>query len=125
MGAGVSALVQAQLLFAEDLAELILYVRLEGGGLRVKFGEVLRPAELQVLWRAQGRSWTPNSRHLLSLAADLLLFRGDQYVTDEREYRFMGDWWEARRPGNRWGVGRGYPRKDANHFERLWPPQGS
>jgi hypothetical protein len=116
----VSKLLTAQQEFTHDLALLILEA--EALGFSPKMGEVLRPAELQAVYVAAGKSWTKNSRHLLGLAVDLLLFRGSKYLTDEAEYRELGEWWENLRPGlNKWGVGTALPRKDSNHFERKAP----
>ena len=115
----MSALLDAQCQFAEDVARLIL--KAKEFGLRVKLGEALRPKELQELYVQQGRSWAPNSRHLSSLAIDLPLFRGDEYLTKDSEYTELGLWWEALDPENKWGASDGIPRKDANHFERRRP----
>lgn len=116
----MSALLEAQLEFADDVGRLIYRIR--GLGLRVKLGEALRPKELQELYVRTGRSWAPNSRHLDSLAIDLLLFRGSKYLIDAVEYEPLGLFWEGMRPGqNVWGAGTGRPRRDANHFERRRP----
>jgi hypothetical protein len=116
----MSALLTAQLEFCQDAARLIQLAATLGYG--CKFGEALRPKALQDIYIQTGRSWAPNSRHLDSLALDLLLFRGTDYLTDEEEYAALGTWWEALRPGlNKWGASSGRPRKDANHFERRRP----
>lgn len=116
----MSALSAAQQEFAHDVALLIL----EAGkmGLGVTFGEAWRPPELQQVYIQTGRSWTANSRHLDRLAVDLNLFVDGEYARDEELYVPLGEFWEALRPGlNKWGVGDGAPRKDANHFERRRP----
>lgn len=116
----MSALLNAQLEFCQDAAKLIQKAAILGFG--CKFGETLRPRELQDLYIQTGRSWAPNSRHIDSLAIDLPLFRGSEYLTMDAEYEKLGLWWEALRPGlNKWGASNGFPRRDANHFERRRP----
>lgn len=116
----VSALSDAQQEFAHDVALLILEA--ERLGLGVTFGEAWRNPTLQPYYVEAGLSWTLNSRHAERLAVDLNLFRAGEYLTDEREYQALGEFWEGLRPGlNQWGVGNATPRKDANHFERRRP----
>lgn len=114
----MSPLLRAQLEFCQDVALLIQ--RVAELGLACKFGEAYRPQELQELWVKLGKSKTLNSRHRDSLAVDLLLFRGDAYLIDTKDYETLGVWWEELRPGtNVWG-GR-WSFRDGNHFERRRP----
>lgn len=113
-----SALLRAQLEFAQDVALLIQQVaRL---GLACKLGEALRSEDTQRMLVEAGKSKTVNSRHLSALAIDLHLFRGDAYLIRTQDYEDLGVWWEELRPGqNVWG-GR-WSLKDGNHFERKRP----
>ena len=114
-----SALLRAQLEFAQDTALLIQ--RVAELGLACKYGEAFRPQELQELWYKLGKTKTLNSRHRDGLAIDLHLFRGDKYLTDWREYEPLGVWWEELRPGEHvWG-GRWSTLRDGVHFERRRP----
>jgi hypothetical protein len=114
----VSPLLKAQQEFALDVARLIQ--RIYDEGFACTYGEALRPAELQELWVAQGRSWTKNSRHLERRAIDLNLFDGPDYIQESEPYAQFGRYWESLRPGkNVHGAGGTWPnRRDSNHFER-------
>lgn len=118
--APVSALAEAQQEFAVDVARLILEARRLGYG--VTLGEAWRNPALQPYYVEAGLSWTMNSRHADRLAIDLNLFVDGAYARDEELYAPLGEFWEALHPGqNKWGVGSGRPRRDANHFERRRP----
>lgn len=115
----MGAMLNAQVEFTHDVALLIL--RAEELGYRAKGDQWKRSLEEQKRLVQQGQSRTMNSRHLLGLAIDLLLFKGDRYLTKTEEYRELGEWWENLRPGrNVWGGNfDGFP--DGNHFERIPP----
>lgn len=109
--------VAAQWEFCQDVAALALRAR--ELGLALTFGEVWRPPEMQALYLQQGKSWTPNSRHLVRRAVDFNLFVHGKFSANEEDYAELGEFWERLRPGkNVWGAGDGRPRRDANHFER-------
>jgi hypothetical protein len=113
----LSPAIAAQWEFAQDVARLIEHAH--ALGLALTFGEVWRPPEMQEVYLRQGKSWTPNSRHLVRRAVDFNLFVGGKLTTDEEAYAPLGEFWESLRPSkNVWGAGASRPRRDANHFER-------
>lgn len=113
----LTATVAAQWEFALDVARLVQ--RACDLGLVLTYGEAWRPPEMQQLYLQQGKSWTPNSRHLVRRAVDFNLRVGGKLTTDEEAFAPLGEFWESLRPGkNAWGAGQGRPRRDANHFER-------
>lgn len=95
-------------------AELIAYAYSHGYSLT--FGEAYRPPETAALYAKQGRG-SAKSLHCQRLAIDFNLFLGNQYLTDSKDYEFLGEHWEQL--GNdefrtRWG-GR-FKNADGNHF---------
>jgi hypothetical protein len=69
----------------------------------------------------KGVSWTLNSRHLNSLAIDVVIFTqvGDSYnLIDTDEYKQFGDYWESLSLENIHSLRKGWDGKDAYHFER-------
>lgn len=63
-----------------------------------------------------------NSTHYSGLGADLLLYKGGQYLTETEDYRFAGEQWEwigaQRHLPLAWG-GR-FTKQDGNHFSHAW-----
>ena len=108
-----------QAVFTIDIARLVLWVDGSVPGYRVRFREVYRPQEMQQLYVDTGRSWTTNSQHSKSLAADLVLDIDGVYQRDTEAYTPLGVKWESLSSHNRWG-GR---FSDGNHFERRIEPR--
>lgn len=88
-----------QCAFTHALALLILEI--EKAGYQVKIQELNRTVETQKAYIAQGVSKTMDSRHLDKLAADLVLFKDGELVTNQEVYRAFGEFWESQ--GGRWG----------------------
>lgn len=102
---------QHQEAFSRDLVKLVL--RAFELGYEVRWGEVLRPPEMQAIYVKTGRSKTFNSMHLKKCAADLHFFKAGKLCYPKE----LGDYWEGLSPFNRWG-GNFRSFKDAPHFER-------
>ena len=85
-------------------------------GLTPVIGEVARTLEQQRLYVKQGKSQTLDSKHVQRLAGDLLVFRGETYLTRSEDYEPLGVYWESLDSANVWG-GRWLTLKDGNHFE--------
>lgn len=100
--------------FTEHVADLILWVSNSKPGWRVRLREVQRRPEMQQIYLDMGRSWTPNSWHLKSLAVDLMLDINGEWQAASEPYAELGYQWEKMSLFNRWG-GRW---ADGNHFER-------
>jgi len=109
-----------QAIFTRDISLLVLWAA-EQRDWRVRFREVYRPTEMQRIYVERGLSWTMNSYHHKSLAADLVLDIGGVYQTDSNVYRPLGVEWERMSTHNVWG-GR---FSDGNHFERHREPRSS
>ena len=108
--------------FLGDVINLLIFARSQGFG--VRFGEVLRPIEMQEIYVKTGRSKTMDSMHLKRCAIDLVLIK-DGVVCTREQIKPVGDYWEAQSLKNRWGGNwRGQVDAgrstfiDAPHFER-------
>jgi hypothetical protein len=70
----------------------------------------------------KGVSWTLNSRHLESLAIDIILFRKENdnsyKMIDAEDYKPFGDFWESLSMENIHSLRKGWDTKDIYHFER-------
>ena len=101
----MSELLDNQFKLFSMLCRLRIYA--ESLGYKAKFGAALVHEDDTV--------HSPNSLHRSSLAVDVLLFRGNKYLTNTIEYEELGEYWE--RMGGSWG-GR---FNDGNHFSiSMW-----
>jgi len=69
----------------------------------------------------KGVSWTFNSRHLNSLAIDIVIFKkeDDSYkLINADDYKPFGDYWESLSKENIHSLRKGWDVKDVYHFER-------
>jgi hypothetical protein len=99
--------------FTSKLAELIVRANLEG--IKVSLRDVRRTPEEQHRRVQEGTSMTMGSKHLLSLAADLVVVKDRMAVLkDCEEYHRLGEIWEML--GGIWG-GSWSQFKDIFHFE--------
>lgn len=79
------------------------------------FGEVKR-TQKQADVNAVAGVGIRNSLHLLSLAADLNLFKNRKFLTSKEELQAAGEYWESL--GGSWG-GR-FTNVDADHFSLTY-----
>jgi D-alanyl-D-alanine carboxypeptidase len=93
--------------FALMAARLIL--KAEEMGYTVTLGEAWRTPPQARLNAEQGTG-IRNSLHLIRLAIDLNLFRGNVYLANSEDHRRLGEWWES--IGGTWGGRFG----DGNHY---------
>lgn len=105
---------QKQAKFTKYIAMLIQWGAANGYDLTI--GEAYRSKETQDAHVAAGRSFAPNSRHLLRLAVDFNLFIDGKYQQKSEAYEPLGEFWKSLDPKNRWG-GDWEGLKDGNHFE--------
>lgn len=101
-----------QALHVELTAELIKYT-LAFKGYTLKWGETYRTPE-QAQWNAQHGKGIAHSLHMDRLAVDLLLFKDGVYLTDTKDYEFMGVYWESLSPLCVWGGH--FSKPDGDHF---------
>lgn len=94
-------------------AKLIQYVAELGYG--VAWGETWRPPAMAKLNAASGAG-IANSLHCQRLAADLLLFKGGEYLNDDDTgaYTTAGTYWKTLDPLCAWGGD--FTTKDYDHF---------
>ena len=85
-------LLQKQQTFARLLSQLILWANDQGYS--ITFGEVKR-TKLQALANAMIGKGIKNSLHLLSLAADLNLFKHGIYLDRTEDHQPLGKYWES------------------------------
>jgi len=109
----MSLLITKQIDFVQDVAKLIGFI------FKTRyfctFGETFRTQEQAKIFAKSGKG-IKNSQHCKRLAIDLNLFSSEKkYLTKTSDYKFLGEYWESLREGNRWG-GR---FNDGNHFERV------
>ena len=82
---------EKQEIFTRCLAELILYMDMEGYGCRLK--EVLRTKEQAEIYAAQGKGII-NSNHRNGLAADIYFTREGELLWDGGPYELAAEWWK-------------------------------
>jgi hypothetical protein len=105
--------------FSRDLSYLIQYIQIEKG-YECSVREVQRTMYQQRKYIEDGKSWTKNSRHLNSLAADIIIFNAQgQPIWDKKTLQDIGDFWESMHTSNRWGGNYSKKYQDVPHFERL------
>lgn len=107
---------EAQWKFSKDVALLVLYLYQQG--YTVSYGEAKRPQEMQEIYLKSGKTKTRSSRHLISLAIDLNLFKDGKYLPDTKDYKLAAEFWVSLDPNNVAGYYWGW---DGNHFERTPP----
>ena len=82
-------------------------------GYEASIREVQRTPAQAALNAANGTG-IANSLHLDSLAADIMIFKGNQLLTKSEDYEPFGVYWESLHPLCAWG-GR-FKKPDGNHF---------
>ena len=106
---------ERQVIFTKNVATLIGYIFLKD--FSATLGEVYRTPEQAQLNELRGTG-VADSLHCNRLAIDINLFdKNGQYLTDTKDYEFMGIFWESLNKSNRWGGN--FKRKDGNHFEMM------
>lgn len=98
---------EKQTRFALMFSHLIQHAVNEG--FEITLGEVYRPPETAKIF-AQRKIGIAGSLHTSRLAVDVMLFKGQKYLTKGSDYEFLGVWWES--IGGTWGGRFG----DGNHF---------
>ena len=98
-----------QEIFALNVSKLIQYVF--DKGYTCTLGEVLRTKE-QAKWYAEQGIGSTTSLHCERMAIDIMLFKNGFWLTQTKDYKWLGDYWLTLHPMNRWGGVEG----DGNHF---------
>ena len=106
---------QNQEKFTEDLAKLLNY--LIKNNYQIRIGEVERTQAQQQIYIKEGKSKTLNSMHLKRCAADLHIFKDNEWLQSKQELQEIGDYWESLDISNKWG-GNFKMFIDTPHFER-------
>lgn len=109
-----------QWLFLKDVAELIHYA--EDAGIKMTGGELYRTPYQHAENQRLGLTKAVRSKHMDRLAIDFNLWYEDKVMWSMSKeeilgyFRFLGEFWESLREGNRWG---GYWTDpfDPAHFE--------
>jgi hypothetical protein len=105
---------EKQSAFAKLAAELIKHAYSQG--YEITFGEAYRPPETAKIYARQGRG-IKNSLHCKRLALDINLFKKGKYLTDSKDYEFLGEYWEdLATPGLKTCWGGRFRHRDGNHF---------
>ena len=92
---------QNQEKFTEDLAKLLNY--LIKNNYQIRIGEVERTQAQQQIYIKEGKSKTLNSMHLKRCAADLHIFKDNEWLQSKQELQEIGDYWEGLDINNKWG----------------------
>jgi len=117
-------LLSAQIVFAQNVAELLMYIHECKYGCTL--GEAWRTPEMAAIYKAQGKGIV-DSQHCKKLAIDINLFKDGKYLSDSKDHKPFGDFWESLHPLNRWGgdwdgddcIDPG--DNDGNHYEMRVP----
>jgi len=108
----MSELLEKRLRFTRYLCQLIDWAN-KWPGVQVAFGTDFDEADPN-----ERRRHRKGSLHYLGLANDPALYINGIYQKDTEAYRFMGDWWKALDPDNRWGGD--FKTPDGNHFSLTY-----
>jgi hypothetical protein len=100
--------VPRQEVFAVNVAKLILFIN--ANGYQVTLGETIRSRAEAEAYAKKGIG-IRDSNHMYRLAIDLNLFKDGKYLTQEKDYKFAGIYWQSLNKHNEWH------RSDASHFE--------
>ncbi len=108
---------ERQSIFLKNIAKLIDYA-CTLPGYEVTAGEMYRPAEMQAIYWATGKTKVRHSKHQDRLAFDINLFIDGEYINDpkrfEEAFRPLAYYWHSLHPDNVCG----YDWKwDYNHFQ--------
>src|SRR5450631_3667657 len=106
---------ELQRLHVQMVGRLIGYTYAQG--FELSWGEAFRTQE-QAQWDAEHGTGIAQSVHCDRLAVDLQLFKDGVYLTDPKEYRFMGDYWKQLDPLSRWGGD--FSNVNADHFSLAY-----
>ena len=101
--------------FSKNFEKLLNFIH--SNGYSVRIGEVERSRDEQEIYIKTGKSKTYNSMHLNRLAADIFIFKGDEWLQSKQELAKFGEFWESLGSQNRWG-GNFKTLVDCVHFER-------
>lgn len=103
---------EKQSIFVREIANLIIYAGSQG--YELTFGEAYRSKE-EAERLANADKGIKNSLHTVRLAIDLMLFKGGKYLTNTKDYEFLGLYWEAKSvPDLQYCWGGRF--NDGNHF---------
>jgi len=104
--------------FTKNLGRLITYVNfnLNTYGYEIAIDYCKRLQSEQDILIANKLSKNKNSKHLIGLAADVILYRDGKYITDSGDYKILGDYWKEIDKNNVWG-GDWEQFPDGNHFQ--------
>lgn len=83
---------EKQKLFPRLISKLIEYVY--SNGYELTFGEAWRSPETAALYAKQKKG-IKNSLHIDRIAFDILLFKNGKYLTDSKDYEWLGKYWES------------------------------
>ena len=99
--------------FSILVSELVIWIN-QQEGYQAAYDTLKRtPAEQEVAVE-QGSSKTKNSKHLLALAADIIVWKDGVYLTQTPDYKFVGEKWKSMNPNCIWGGDWGF---DGNHMQ--------
>ena len=95
------------------LATFILWCKAQG--YKIVLVDTYRDPQWQKILLDRGRSKTLHSKHCDKLAADIVLFDGDE-LADPEKYKPLGEYWKSLDYRCVWG-GDWTSFPDANHFQ--------
>ena len=108
---------EKQVQFTQNLVKLIEFINRQPGYVCV-LGEVARSRETAQAYAKKGIG-VADSIHTYRLGADIMIFRGETYLTQTEDYHFAGAYWKSLHLDNRWG-GDFKKIKDGNHFSMTY-----
>ena len=108
-----------QYVFAVNVAKLIMFINSKG--YQCTIGNTFRSREEALLMKKEGKG-IADSNHCYRMAIDLNLFKDKTYLTQVKDYKFAGEYWESLDKSNEWGgrwtkSAQGKVFSDPGHFE--------
>ena len=111
----IKTLSDLQFEFSKNVVKLITWC--ERRFIKVTFGEVFRPEQMQKWYFDHGYTRTMNSQHMKRLAVDLNFFFKQRLCYDFDKIKPIGEYWKSLHEKNRWGGD--WQFQDCDHFEML------
>ncbi len=100
--------------FSRDI--VYLKIHMLAMGYEFTEGDAYRDPRVHGVWGKKTSYSHAESLHKLRLAVDINLFLNGRYLTETKDHKQFGTYWESLNSKNKWGGN--YPNPDGNHYAR-------